>query len=420
MHIHRTHSRFLTIPLISLLAIAVPSAFAQKTTSSAGSTSSAAGSAGSIPSTRGTAGSIPTNLPGSIPTNPTTPSQSQPIFLSGKVMFDDGTPPNIDIRIERVCAGTPRLEAHTDSKGTFSFQVGQNAGLDFDASDATAGSYGGQNSQFGSVPVGMGQNSNSMNSLWNCDLRAAYPGYSSDVVSLATRKSLDDPDVGTIILHHLANVQGTTISLTSSFAPRHAQRDYEKGMQLAQKGKFDEAEKHFLAATDTYPKYAVAWFALGQVQQRNGKPDEARKSYEAAIKADSKYVSPYDQLALLAAQSGKWQDAADYSKQAISLNPVEFPTSFWYNAVANYNLKRPAEAEKSTLELLKLDTRHRFPQAENMLAQIMADRGDYTNAATHLRAYLKLDPNAKNADALRQALTKMEQASADAQKPPQN
>lgn len=329
-------------------------------------------------------------------------------------MFDDGTPPNIQIRIERVCYGNPRLEAHTDSKGTFSFQVGQNLGADFDASDTSAGSFGGQNGQLGSSPSGMGGNSASqLNPLWNCDLRAAYPGYRSDVVNLAGRQSLDNPDVGTIILHRLTNVQGTTISVTSALAPKHAQHDYEKGMQLAQKGKFDEAEKHFLAATDTYPKYAVAWFALGQVQQRNGHAEEARHSYESAIHADAKYVSPYDQLALLAAQEAKWQDAADYSKQVIQLNPVEFPSSFWYNAVANYNLKRPAEAEKSTEELLKLDTYHRFPEAENMMAQILVDRGDYPNAATHLRAYLKLAPNAKNAEALKQTLTKIEQASAE-------
>ncbi len=416
MQIQRTHSRFFTVPAILLLGIAVPVAFAQKPTSSSSGSTGSSSPASSIPTTRGAPGSIPTAPSNSIPASPNSPTLSRPIFLSGKVMFDDGTPPNIEIRIERVCGGSPRLESHTDSKGTFSFQVGQNAGVDFDASDTSAGVFSGQNGQFGSSSINGPGSRNPMDPLWNCDLRAAYPGYSSDVVSLATRRSLDDPDVGTIILHRLTNVQGTTISVTSSLAPRHAQKDYQKGMQLAAKGKFDEAEKHFLAATDTYPKYAIAWFALGQVQQRNGKAEDARKSYEAAIHSDGKYVSPYDQLALLAAQGGKWQDAADYSKQVIQLNPVEFPSSFWYNALANYNLKRPADAEKSTLELLKLDTRHRYPEAENMLAQISLDKGNYTDAATHLRAYLKLAPNAKNADALKQALSKIEQASAEAKK----
>src|SRR5439155_10117302 len=111
-------------------------------------------------------------------------------------------------------------------------------------------------------------------------------------------------------------------------------------------------------------KYAQAWYALGQVQQHQGQADAARKAYETSIGADSKFVSPYDQLARLSAEEGKWEDAASYSKQAISLNPVEFPSSLWYNAIANYNLKRPTDAEKSVKDLLKLDTQHRYPDAE--------------------------------------------------------
>ena len=72
------------------------------------------------------------------------------------------------------------------------------------------------------------------------------------------------------MLHRLGNVQGTTLSVTSALAPKPAQKDYEKGMQLAQKGKFEEAEKKLTSATELYPKYAVAWFALGQVQQKAG------------------------------------------------------------------------------------------------------------------------------------------------------
>jgi len=339
------------------------------------------------------------------------PVFQRPIFLSGKVLFDDGSPANANIRIERVCGGSARLESHTDSKGRFSFQLGQNSMVDTDASDASPGDmFGRPTSQpsFGRMG-GLGDRSAD---LWNCELRASYPGYRSDIVQLATRRAMDDPDVGIIVLHRLVNVQGTTISLTTALAPKDAQKSYQKGLQLAQKGKFEEAEKRLQEATEIYPKYAVAWFALGQVQQRQGHGEDARKSYQSAITADSKFVSPYDQMALLSAQEGKWEDAATFSKQAISLNPVEFPSSLWYNAIASYNLKRAADAEKSVKDLLKLDTRHKYPEAENMLAQILLDKGSYADAATHLRTYLTLVPNAKNADALKQMLLKIDQAAA--------
>jgi Tfp pilus assembly protein PilF len=358
--------------------------------------------------------------PYSIPqTNPNDnnngPFANRPIFLSGKVMFDDGAPTNSDIRIERVCGATQRLETHTDSKGRFSFQLGGNMTLDTDAADSGIGSGFGHQQNGRNSPFSQG-NRGGLDGLFGCEIRASYPGYRSDTIPLANRHALDDPELGTIILHRLANVKGSTISLTTAAAPKAARKNYEKGMQLAEKGKFEEAEKHLLEATNVYPKFAAAWFTLGQVQQRENKPGEARKAYEAAIEADKKFVSPYDQLALLAAQGGSWEDAAKYSQQAIELNPVEFPSAFWYNAIANYNLKKAGEAEKSAKALLKVDTRHRYPQVESMLAQFAVNRGEYAEAATHLRAYLALVPNAKDADTLKAQLQKIDEATAAAKK----
>ncbi|MBV9442580.1 MAG: tetratricopeptide repeat protein [Acidobacteriaceae bacterium] len=419
-----TDRRFLLFPAVTLLLISTLPAFAQRGGAGSSGAGASAGSAspgniGGSTGTRGNTGSIPgTNTP--FPNSTTTnPDMNRPIFLSGKVMFDDGTPANTDIRIERVCSGQPHLESHTDSKGRFYFQLGQNTMVDTDASDAMMTPIGTPNQQGNGQWASSGRMSGlgGMGSgLFNCELRAAYPGYRSDLVELSTRRSMDDPNVGTIVLHRLQNVKGTTISVTSALAPKKAQKDYEKGMQLASKGKFDEAEEHFANAVDLYPKYAIAWYALGQLQARNNKGDEARKSFENAISADKNYVNPYNQLALLSAQGSKWEDAASYSSQVISLNPVEFPSAYWYNALANYNLKKGDLAEKSARELVKLDTAHKYPEAESLLAQLSLDQGKYPEAAAHLRSYLALAPNAKNADALKQMLLKIDQASAGQQK----
>jgi len=324
--------------------------------------------------------------------------------------------PNSDIRIERVCGGVARLEGHTDSKGQFSFQLGQNAVVDTDAADPLSGGFGRPGGGFGNTGSGgsRGTDTSGSNALWNCELRASYPGYRSDLLELSSHRSSDDPNVGTILLHHFGRSSGGTISLTTALVPKHAQKDYEKGVQLAEKGKFEEAEKHLLNATADYPKYAIAWFALGQLQQREGNPDSARKSYAAAIAADGKYASPYDQLALLSAQGREWEAAANYSKQAIALDSVDYPSSLWYNAVANYQLNKPTDAEKSLRELLRMDTRHRYPEAENMYAQVLLSKGNDAEAVTHLRTYLAIAPNAKGAAAAKQLLARLDQTKAAA------
>lgn len=386
---------------------------------SAGGTGGSLGSPGGV-GTRGTTGSLPgmPNTGVGNTTSNTGPFNTRPIFLSGKVMFDDGSPANPNIRIERVCGGNVRLEAHTDSKGRFSFQVGDNQSVDTDASDESLGSVRGTPGNYGGLSStqtgGLSGRPNGTNPLWNCELRASYPGYLSDTVDLANRRSLDDPDVGTIVLRRAASVKGSTISLTTAEAPKKAQKDYEKALQLAQKGDLDQAEKRLQEAVDIYPKYAIAWFALGEVKERSNDPADARKAYVQAASADNKYVSPLDRLALLSAEERKWQDAADYSRQVIELNPIEFPASFWCNAIANFNLKKMDDAQKSAAALVKLDTQHKYPEAERMLAQIALVKEDYPSAATHLRAYLAVNPNAKDAESLKQSLLKIDQASAAA------
>jgi len=412
--------RFSHFLLISLICAWAPLAFAQRPSPGSGTGSSSTGSPGrSLSSTTNN----PNGFPGSGNTNPSGYPNAPSIFLSGRVSFDDGSPTNANIRIERVCNGTPHLETHTDSKGNFYFQLGQNQSVDVEAVDGSDPSdpfnkYPGQVPASGqSFPANStynNQTSTVTNVMFSCDVRASYPGYRSDLISLAGRHTMDNPEIGTIVLHRLTEVKGTTISMTTALAPKRAQKQYQKGVDMARKGDFDAALIHFTKATTSYPKYAIAWFDMGDIQQRTGKTEDARKSFIAAIAADKRFVSPYDRLALMSAQQSKWQDAADYSKKVIDLNPVEFPSSFYLNALANYNLKKRDEAEKSVRMLLKLDTAHAYPVGENLLAQILLEKGDYAQAATHLRAYLALVPKADNAEALKQALAKLDQASAPA------
>src|SRR5690349_11435324 len=105
-----------------------------------------AGAGGGGGSTTGPGGGRTTpTLPNPTIPNPNTqqrqntpfPDMSRPIFLSGKVQMDDGTPPPEPVVIERVCQGYVRPEGHTDSKGRFSFQLGANNAMVADASMST-------------------------------------------------------------------------------------------------------------------------------------------------------------------------------------------------------------------------------------------------------------------------------------------
>jgi tetratricopeptide (TPR) repeat protein len=372
---------------------------------------------GSIPSnpTPGTPGRQPSPFPDSrqqqqqSQQDPFGTDVPRPIFLPGKVMLDDGTPAE-SVVIERVCNGNPRPEAYTDSKGHFSFQLGQNTAMMADASVGSMGDSGfglpGQRSSRSSGPMGRGGVTEQQ--LMGCEIRAVLAGFRSDVVNLAGRRALDNPELGVIILHRMGNVEGTTISMTSLQAPKDAKKAYDKGREALKKNKVTDAEKELQKAVAAYPKYAIAWYELGRAQEAQNRVEDARKSYEQALAADAKYINPYLQLAGLSARDKKWQDVADTTARVIRLDPFDFPQAYFYNSVANYNLGKLDAAEKSAREAQKLDTQHRYPRISQLLGLILADRKDYVAAAQNMRDYLKFAPGAQDAATVRGQLTELE------------
>jgi tetratricopeptide (TPR) repeat protein len=338
--------------------------------------------------------------------------QSQmPVFLSGKVMMEDGTPPPEPVTIERVCnGGQPRPEGYTDSKGRFSIQLGNNMNVLPDASVGNSNDIsditGVSGARGGNLP---GQRRGfTERDLMGCELRASLPGYRSQVVQLAGRRLLDNPDVGTILLKRLGNVEGVTLSATSLQAPKEAKKAYEKGSNALKKEKLDEAERELQKAVAIYPEYASAWQDLGYVFERKEKFDDARAAYEKALKADAKFVKPYIHLAGIYAREQKWQEVVDATERVLRLNPFDYPGAYFYNAVANLNLQNLDAAEKSAREGLKQDELHRLPKLEHVLGVVLAQKNDLTGASEHMKAYLKFAPNAKDADFVRNQLSEIE------------
>ncbi len=346
------------------------------------------------------------------------PEMVRPIFISGKVMLEDGTPPQESVVIERVCNGNARPEGYTDSKGRFSFEVGRNQGMFSDASyssDRDPLSSGG-GGPFGGAPGRntMGGGSNPMarqqmeRELMGCDIVAKLAGYRSEAVSMAGHRSMDNPDIGTIVLRRIANVEGLATSMTTLMAPKEARKSYDKARELIKKNKLPEAQKELDKAVELHPKFAVAWFELGRLHLTANRADDARAAFGKALEADPKYVNPYLPLSQMAAGALKWDEAAELSGKLIRLNPVDFPQAFLINGVANYNLKKYDEAEKSAQEAVKMDLQHRMPKAHHLLGALLAEKGELEPAANQLRNYLKFSPQAGDAEGVRKMITEIE------------
>ena len=384
------------------------------------------GTTGTTPTSTGRTG--PTTTTPSNTTNPQNPAQSttltQPLFVSGRVTMEDGTAPPEPAVIETVCNGAPHGEGYTDTRGYFALELGRRNSMIQDASEYN--SIGSMNS--GLISTGGASNGTSSASglgpgdaterkYMGCDLQAKLAGYRSQQVSLTGRRPMDDPNVGTILLHRNAPAEeGQTISMVSLAAPKDAKKAYDKGMEAVKKQKWDDAEKNFEKAVEAYPRYATAWYELGLIQAGAGKPDMARSYFNRALDCDPKFMKPYMQIAVLHLTAKRWQELADVTDKMVKLDPFDYPQAYFFNSVANYNMHNLDAAEKSGLEAERLDTRHLYPKVNYLLGLVLAQRKDYEGAAKELKTYLKLDPKADDAATARSQLDTIEKITASAAK----
>ena len=330
----------------------------------------------------------------------------RPIMLTGRVVYDDGTPPNDRVSIERVCNGKARREAYTDSRGYFSITIDdrqptmmmQDASVGAEGLDASMRPGGMTSSMIAPDPSGT-------RNLNGCELRAVLAGSTSNSIQLTGRRAFDDPNVGTLVLRRMNRVGGSTVSLTSLQAPGNARKAFEHGKKELEKQKVDEAKAEFQKAVELYPAYAEAWAELSDIYLKASDFENARMTSEKALAADSHYVRPYFTLIVLAAGKEDWKGAVQMSDKLLALDSYNYPAGYYYNALAHYRLHNLDKAEASLKAAKKLDPNMKLPKIGLLMGTIMIDRSDFAGAVQELRTFLDHVPEGADAQFARNALT---------------
>jgi tetratricopeptide (TPR) repeat protein len=332
-------------------------------------------------------------------------------FLTGRVMMDDGSTPPESITILRNCGGVSSPVAYTNSKGRFSFQLGGHQG---DVVPDASSNNGEQARISLMAPLGVSTREGRLfgspggHQLNGCDLEASLPGYRSDSLDLSGQRYMDNPDIGTLVLHRLGTVEGTSISATGYEAPGGAKKAYQKGLEAAKKQKWPEAQAQFQKAVQTYPRYAAAWFDLGTAYEHQGKSQKAREAFLRSVAADSRFMKPYFPLAAMAFAEKNWKETADLTATLIRLDPVDYPAAFLFNAVANAMLGNLDVAENSARDAIRLDENHHLPRAEYVLGYILAERHEYAAALPLLKSYIQRSPDAPDAEKVKKQINQIE------------
>lgn len=244
--------------------------------------------------------------------------------------------------------------------------------------------------------------------LEGCIVQGKVSGFHSSQVTITERNLRDDPNIGNIVLSRIGRDAATTISITTETASAKAKRSFEKARSEMMQHNYAAAERELENTVKIDPNFAEAWLQLGKLQESSA-PKEAGDSFVKAIGADPKFVLPYEQLAALAAQSGDWPSVLGDTNHLARIFPEGTAESWYLNALANYQVGNTDAAEASARKSLALDPHHTILNTEQLLAVILARKGQYAEALHHLQSSLTYMPEGPNSELLKQQIAKLKE-----------
>ncbi|MBA3631641.1 MAG: tetratricopeptide repeat protein [Acidobacteria bacterium] len=135
------------------------------------------------------------------------------------------------------------------------------------------------------------------------------------------------------------------VLLLSSVVFVSAQTDTEKGIELYNKGDYQNAVQILKRAAKQNKKDVNAWYYLGWSSAQIQDVKASRKAFKEAADLNPQDARPLVGLAYVALLSDKLDDAEDKAKKAVALAPNE-SRAYYFLSVVNYRKGKYETAEK--------------------------------------------------------------------------
>jgi tetratricopeptide (TPR) repeat protein len=187
--------------------------------------------------------------------------------------------------------------------------------------------------------------------------------------------------------------------------PEAARKRYEKGLELAQSGDALKAIDNLKAAVSLYPNFPLALNELGVQYLRLGKADKAVEALKTATELTPEAFTPRLNLGIALLEAKRFVDSEAQLREALKQN-ASAPTAHMYLGLALAHLGQNDEAEKELLRATETGG-GQFALAHYYLGGLYWKKQDYSRAAQELETYLRLSPNAADAERVRATIKDM-------------
>jgi tetratricopeptide (TPR) repeat protein len=187
--------------------------------------------------------------------------------------------------------------------------------------------------------------------------------------------------------------------------PEEARKEFEKGAQFSEKGKFQDAIVHFKKAIAILPGYLMARNNLGVQYLKLGRWSEAAEQFEEAIEIDSKALNPRQNIAIALIEQKKYEKAIEHLNHALSIDSSS-PVTHLYAGIASLGVEEIDQAERELTLALSIGGSE-YANAHFYLALVHMKKGAREPARRELTAYLEKLPKGEKAERARQLLERV-------------
>ena len=200
-----------------------------------------------------------------------------------------------------------------------------------------------------------------------CVLRGALAGYDSTVIDISAFNWSTDPNLPPMVLRPRAI--GSSNEDVNIFyqdgIPLAARNAWNNAEKLTQKKNWPAAERELRTAVRLAPKFTRGWFALGIACSNQNKPAEARDAFQRVVELDPKALDALLAVARESISAKDWGTAEKTATDLIKLDTKQrYPEIYLHQATARYYLKDLDGAESSArtgIHLRSAGCRHSHP-----------------------------------------------------------
>jgi tetratricopeptide (TPR) repeat protein len=187
--------------------------------------------------------------------------------------------------------------------------------------------------------------------------------------------------------------------------PESARALYEKALELSRAGDSSRAIDNLKAAISLYPKFPLALNELGVQYLKLGEALKAVGPLKSATKISPEAFTPKLNLGIALLESQQFPEAETQLREALKQNDLA-ATAHMYLGITLTRLRSYPEAEKELLRAIQLGG-DQLGLAHRYLGGIYWGKNEYSRAADELETYLRLTPNAQDADRVRRTIKEL-------------